>query len=590
MRGRGHILLLILFVTVLLIGLAKYFIEKDTVQTEKTRLNSFSENLTIQKNNILSSFQNSASLMYSEMIRDSALLLLLDKTSKAHSAESTNNQTNLEKHTLPYYNNLSKIGLSSLIFILKQSQTFLIFNAGNGICVKGTPKFEKIIPSNFENFPITGTNICKGLIGYHYIFPILSINKNTPTANVAMGFDFHSMQSMLTNNLPDTKVGFLIFSPNKTLTDSINNNNLFNEKGFSEVSLTDYEFGKKILPTIHENVRKQIISLLNDASKNNKPDQFSIYTNPQKFDVLSFSELSYLGNEASVFLISYCSDQVMLKTKKRNNQLFIILLMLLLLAMTGIMYHYVNRVNMLKEKADIENSELKLIELNKSKDKFFSILAHDLKNPFNGIMGMSEYLNNSYHEIDDDERKEIINDINISSKNAFNLLQNLLEWTRTQSGQIKNVPVKIDPKSIIDLSLETVLNLAKNKEIEIVQTLQTDKTGFADENLVSTVLRNLFTNAVKFSDRNSVIEVVVKHFKNELVFCVKDSGIGLRSDEIDKLFRIDINFHKKGTEDETGTGLGLKLCKEFVEYCHGRIWVISEPKVGSSFFFTIPVY
>jgi len=108
--------------------------------------------------------------------------------------------------------------------------------------------------------------------------------------------------------------------------------------------------------------------------------------------------------------------------------------------------------------------------------------------------------------------------------------------------------------------------------------------------LVSTVLRNLFTNAVKFSSRNSKVEVIVKHFENELVFCVKDEGIGLKNEEIDQLFRIDVNFHKKGTEDETGTGLGLKICKEFVEYCKGRIWVISEPMVGSSFFFTIPIY
>jgi signal transduction histidine kinase len=278
------------------------------------------------------------------------------------------------------------------------------------------------------------------------------------------------------------------------------------------------------------------------------------------------------------------------KTNDWNNQIFTINLIIIILILIGVIYLFINRESLLKEKESIEESEIKLKMMNESKDKFFSIIAHDLKNPFNGIMGMTSFLNESYDQIDDKERKEIISDLNISSKNAFNLLQNLLEWTRTQSGTIKNVPVKVDPASIIEMSLETVTNLARNKEIEIEQTINTTKSGYADENLVSTVLRNLFTNAVKFSPRKSTIEVSVKQYEKELVFCVKDTGIGLKHNEIDQLFRIDVNFHKKGTEEETGTGLGLKICKEFVEYCHGRIWVISEPAEGSSFYFTIPIY
>jgi signal transduction histidine kinase len=284
------------------------------------------------------------------------------------------------------------------------------------------------------------------------------------------------------------------------------------------------------------------------------------------------------------------NNYICYRTLEINNSILIALLIVVIAIITGATILIASRLRIIKQNNDIKKSELKLQELNQSKDKFFSIVAHDLKNPFNGIMGMSEYLFTEYENIDIKEKKEIINDINIASKNAFNLLQNLLEWTRAQSGLIKNMPVKIEPKNIVSLSLETVSNLAKSKEIEIKEQYYTNDCAYADENLTSTIIRNLVTNAIKYSKRNSIIEIIVNTHLNELFFCIKDYGIGLKSDEIDQLFRIDVNIQKRGTENETGTGLGLKLCKEFVHYCGGRIWVISEHGRGSAFYFTLPNY
>jgi signal transduction histidine kinase len=568
MKREAPVLVLILFVTILLIGFVKFFINKDTIHIKQTRLDFFSENLSSHKNNNLESFKNSASLMFSEMIRDSLLNQLLNSACLTDSIEYLKIKSDLSKHTLPYYNNLKTIGFSSLTFILKHADSCSIVNTGGGNCLISKTDYNQIFAKKFDEIPLSGSNNCKDKIEYIYIFPFTSGSNNRVVAYVEMGFDFQLLKKLLTNNLPHNKISFLIYISGKT------------DMNFEQIT------GSKL----HENEKKLLTTLLNNASNNNANDQFSIYLNSKNHEALSFSELNSLCKHGNIFVVSLCNDQVLDKTIKLKNQLFIYSSIILLLIMLGIIFLYLNRIKLMKDKINIEQSELKLIELNHSKDKFFSILAHDLKNPFNGIMGMSGYLNERYYDVDDAERREIINDINISSKNAFNLLQNLLEWTRTQSGKIKNVPVKIDPRNIIELSLETVLILAKNKEIEIIQTLQTNRYGYADENLVSTVLRNLFTNAVKFSSRQSKVEVIVKHFENELVFCVKDFGIGLSSEEIDKLFRIDINFHKKGTEDETGTGLGLKICKEFVEYCKGRIWVVSEPMVGSSFYFTIPIY
>jgi signal transduction histidine kinase len=591
MRKKIFNILSILFVTILLIGFLKYFIKKDTIQTQQSRLEFFSENLSLQKNNILSSFRKSASLMYSVMIRDSLMINLLKSTSAVDALEFVKIQSDLNKQTLPHYKNLNKIGFSSLSFLLKNSGKFFMIDIENGNCVICNPEQLKSLPKNFETISLNGSTFSNKQNEYKFVFPIFSDKNQNPIAFVEMGVDLLLFKKLLSDNLPKNNIGFLIYATEQASTDSMNGKEVSSFTPIAENRIYIQNLEQNIGFELHEKDRNHLTTLIDNASKDNTEENFSIYLNsPKNPKALSFSKLNYSGIDRKIFVFSLCTDDMLNKTKDWNDQIFIINLIILLLAMIGIIYLYVNRGNILNEKKNIENSELKLKELNQSKDKFFSILAHDLKNPFNGIMGMSGYLYESYYHIDDAEKKDIINDINISSKNAFNLLQNLLEWTRTQSGQIKNSPVRIEPRYIIDLSLETVLKLAKNKEIEIIQIFHTHKNGYADENLVSTVLRNLFTNAVKFSPRKSKVEVIVSHFENELVFCVKDAGIGLRNEEIDKLFRIDVNFHKKGTEDETGTGLGLKICREFVEYCHGRIWVISEHGVGSSFFFTIPIY
>jgi signal transduction histidine kinase len=338
-------------------------------------------------------------------------------------------------------------------------------------------------------------------------------------------------------------------------------------------------------------LQQQLHSELNNAIRDESLNSFSIYLNTEKKAlVITLSEIQSIKQNDQTFLIAINNDYLLTKAREINNAVFIINFIIILLVMLGLSYLIINRIHLMHEKDSFQQNEEKLKKINQSKDKFFSIVAHDLKNPFNGIMGLSGYLSTEYDSVDDKEKKEIINDINIASKNAYNLLQNLLEWTKAQSGLIKNIPVIIEPNKIIELALETVSNIAKYKDIHIKEYYQTKACGYADENLVSTVIRNLSTNAIKFSPRNSVVEITVSEYKDELVFCVKDQGIGISDKEIDQLFRIDVNFHKRGTEKESGSGLGLKLCKEFVEYCKGRIWVVSDVEVGSSFYFTIPRY
>ena len=234
----------------------------------------------------------------------------------------------------------------------------------------------------------------------------------------------------------------------------------------------------------------------------------------------------------------------------------------------------------IKAEIDLKESEAKLRESNKTKDKFFSIIAHDLKSPFNAIIGFSEILLENHKNYDDTKREQIINLVNKSANNAFNLLENLLTWSRSQSGNVSYLPEKV------------YLRILLFETINILQT-QADKKNISisDRNMIATVFRNLISNAIKYTHKNGsiVISSKIQQENNFIEISVMDTGVGIPKDKIDDLFRLDKDMLSKGTENESGTGLGLVLCKEFVEKHGGKIWVKSEVNKGSNFIFTLPI-
>ena len=230
--------------------------------------------------------------------------------------------------------------------------------------------------------------------------------------------------------------------------------------------------------------------------------------------------------------------------------------------------------------------------LNATKDKFFNIIAHDLRNPFSGIINLIDIIlgNTKEDEIQKDRNFKYLLLMRDSSKSGFNLLENLLQWARSQTGDISYYPTKIHFKSLVSYTLPILIGNALKKQITIETDLETDDLIYADESLVNTVLRNLLSNAIKFTHPNGKIKLSSKKLIKYLEIKIQDTGVGIESDNLDKLFRIDSKFTNLGTEEEKGTGLGLILCKEFVEKHGGQIWVESEFKVGTSFYFTLPLY
>jgi PAS domain S-box-containing protein len=243
-----------------------------------------------------------------------------------------------------------------------------------------------------------------------------------------------------------------------------------------------------------------------------------------------------------------------------------------------------------KKKADdlLRESEIRLRELNASKDRFFSIIAHDLKSPFNAIIGFSDLLAAKMKEKDYESIAELAELIQKSSERTMNLLVNLLEWARSQTGRVKFEPEGIPVSRIVKEAVDALKDVASHKSITVSAKTQAGDKVFADKDMVSTILRNLVSNALKFTNVGGTVDISTEKNESHILFKVKDSGVGIKKENMERLFHIDESYSHPGTLNEKGTGLGLLICKEFIEKNGGHIWVESEVGKGSTFSFILP--
>lgn len=245
-------------------------------------------------------------------------------------------------------------------------------------------------------------------------------------------------------------------------------------------------------------------------------------------------------------------------------------------------------INTLNNHLAVKNE--KLYELNATKDKFFSIIAHDLKNPFSAILGFSDLLLENIHNYNRNKILDFLKIIRSASKNAYHLLENLLVWSRSQSGKIEFNPTINDLSEIIKENIELIESQSAKKGIQVSADINDGPAVCYDVNMINTVMRNLLTNALKFTNQNGRVTVSAKQTGSEYEITVSDTGVGISPENLQKLFKIDSKFQRQGTDAEKGTGLGLILCKEFVEKHGGHIWVESQIGKGSDFKFTLPLY
>ncbi len=239
------------------------------------------------------------------------------------------------------------------------------------------------------------------------------------------------------------------------------------------------------------------------------------------------------------------------------------------------------------QKTEIEKSRNQLEKLNANKDRFFSILAHDLRNPMAAFMSHMEFLSEDSNSYTEEEKIKLFREIYKSTKRLYGLLDNLLEWSKLQIRSISFTPEKIAIKELIDTALDSIREQATFKNIKIVVKINQNMFVHCDKNMINSTLTNLIGNAIKFSYEESQLTIECSEVNQQVKISIIDEGIGLSVEDKEKLFRIEKYISNPGTNKELGSGLGLILCKEFVEKNGGKIWVESVPGRGSAFKFTL---
>ena len=237
---------------------------------------------------------------------------------------------------------------------------------------------------------------------------------------------------------------------------------------------------------------------------------------------------------------------------------------------------------------EIQKKNYELKELNDTKDKFFSIIAHDLRSPFQGLLGVSNYLVEEAGNLSKEEVKEYAQMLNESLNNQFRFLEDLLSWARIQYGKMKYQPAIVNVFEEVVNVKQMFVTSSTNKNIDLVVNVAREHHVFADRDMLWLLLRNLISNAIKFTNEGGTVELNSSANDEDIIVEVKDNGVGIEKEYLKKLFQMDSHHSTAGTNNESGTGLGLILCKEIIDRHNCTIWVESEVDRGSSFKFTLP--
>lgn len=355
----------------------------------------------------------------------------------------------------------------------------------------------------------------------------------------------------------------------------------------------DYATKTATLPYIDMSTYLLYLTYSEKKDYKNASKYLLIYTNNRwvlydikKNQLISTLQIKYETEKKEADLLS----------REKTDKLRVVIFVAVLLIACGVIaaYMYRNKV-MQKKNTELESSHAiisqqneKLKELNTTKDKLFSIIGHDLKNPYQSLKGFSSILLQDYKELSEDEIKEFLGYIYEASDSGNRLLQNLLDWSRSETGNIKYEPENFFLHEIIEESVNLTSNNALQKEISIEAKISNSLEVYCDRNMIYTVLRNLLSNAIKFSNRGGKICISSAVNGPNVQIKIADNGVGMTEDLIKDLFKLETRVTKDGTDGEKGTGLGLYLCKEFIEKNKGTVWVESTPGVGSTFFFTLP--
>lgn len=341
-----------------------------------------------------------------------------------------------------------------------------------------------------------------------------------------------------------------------------------------------------------------------------KDSVFTSEKEKDKTEIITRYETEKKAKENEVLRQQNTIDKLRIERQKNRFMRAVLIGAVIIISVLAILWvviranRHKNRVNRLLEEKNREISnqrdrlekaldelserETRLTEANAAKDRFFSIIAHDLKNPFTSILGLTGLLNDGFEELSVAEQKEFIRNLHESSRNLYNLLENLLHWARSQTGRITPAPEFIDVGELLKSAGVIFSNAARSKKIDFSFQCNRQANVFADRGMLETVLRNLISNAIKFTPEGGTVEVSTLLNNSYVSITISDTGTGMSNAEVQNLFKAGVRMQKMGTANENGSGLGLILCHEFIQMNHGDIEVESSPGRGSRFTVKLP--
>ncbi len=416
-----------------------------------------------------------------------------------------------------------------------------------------------------------------------------------------------------------TNSGLVYFNPEKIKSNPIKpdivitNFTILNDKKWvhKEIFVSKYNAQNKVIELNHdENIFSIEFASLDYTNPENNIYQYKIeeihndwidYGKQRKLTITSLASGNYTlrirgSNNDGLFNDNGITLKIIIKPAFIETNIFYFLMSIFAIILFAWIYNYSVKMKTNKileaKNEELEHTNLKLLEsehnlkdLNESKDKFFSIIAHDLRNPFSPLISLSELLDSEYEILEDKERQDYIREIRYGAKRLYDLLENLLHWSLSQTKRIKFSPEILDLDDLVSINIDLLTIHAEKKDIKLIKNFDGTHNVYADEDMLNLVVRNLLNNALKFSHEGSSIEVNLHENTDFEIVEIKDSGVGISADDMETIFTgLPKNKNKK---KGSGSGLGLILCKEFVEKNGGKIWVESEKNKGCSFFFTI---
>jgi signal transduction histidine kinase len=346
-----------------------------------------------------------------------------------------------------------------------------------------------------------------------------------------------------------------------------------------EESLIDIRDSYSYLSKIHKTLDNPEIALMYFEKSSSLND--SIFSSENKI------QIEFLKSQREIELRDKKIEIQNLKIKNEARKVYLLYTITIAVAFLLVLFLwlYLSKINTNKQ---LEEKNKIISNINKQKDKFFSIIAHDLRGPFNGFLGLTELLVEDFDNMNKDEIQFAATTMRSSAINLNGLLENLLEWSRIEQDLIPFSPQKNNLLHLANESIFTMQDQANQKRIEIQTTIPENLCIYADHNILQSVIRNFLSNAVKFTPRGGTIKIEAREDAKNAIVSITDTGIGMDTKTLNNLFQLNVKTNRNGTENEPSTGLGLILCKEFIEKHNGKIWIESVVNMGTTFYFSIP--